>query len=288
MLGPKAKGHTVHSYLVSAFLHSSAEEWRSRVVNGEVLVNEERAVPERLVRPGEVLIWNRPAWTEEETPQSYRILFADPDLLVVDKPSGLPTLPGGGFYRNTLLSFVRSHFPSARPLHRLGRATSGLVVFALNPRTAAQIHRDWPNMEKQYQALAISVAREDRYDIRTPIGERDHERLGKVWAASLSGKAARTVARVLQRRADSTVFELDLHTGRPHQIRIHLAYIGHPLVGDPLYADGGLPRTNRPGLPGDGGYYLHAKRLRFVHPLSGKPMEVLSPPPEALVVESKA
>ncbi len=285
VLGPTAKGHTVHSYLVSAFAHSSPEEWRNRVEDGEVLVNEERAYPDQPVRPGEILLWNRPPWIEEETPQTYGLRYEDANLLVIDKPSGLPTVPGGGFYRNTLVSFVRLHFPSARPLHRLGRATSGLVVFALDPHSAAEMHRRWPSIEKQYQALASSVAQEDRFDIRTPIGPRDHERLGRVWAASPTGKAARTVARVLQRRPNSTVFELDLHTGRPHQIRIHLASIGHPLVGDPLYADGGLPRIDRPGLPGDGGYCLHAKRLRFAHPLSGEPLEVVSPPPEVLAVE---
>ncbi len=107
-----------------------------------------------------------------------------------------------------------------------------------------------------------------------------HPRLGKVHAASSEGKPARSVARPVERRIDSTVFEVDLHTGRPHQIRIHLATIGHPLVGDPLYASGGKPRAVEPGLPGDAGYFLHAKRLVLLHPTSGQQLDIKSPLPE--------
>jgi 23S rRNA pseudouridine1911/1915/1917 synthase len=254
-------------------------EWRNKLEAGEVFLNDERADWQRAVHPGQVLIWNRPPWVEEDTPQKYDLIYHDENLVIVDKPSGLPTLPGGGFYRNTLLSLVRADFPLARPLHRLGRGTSGLVIFALDTQTASRLHRLWPKVEKQYQALANFVAREDSYDIRVPIGHQEHERLGKVWAASPIGKPARSIARVLQRRLDSTVFEVDLHTGRPHQIRIHLACIGHPLIGDPLYASGGLPKIDRPGLPGDTGYSLHAKRLCFEHPVSGRRMELAAPLP---------
>jgi 23S rRNA pseudouridine1911/1915/1917 synthase len=76
-----------------------------------------------------------------------------------------------------------------------------------------------------------------------------------------------------------TLFEVDIHTGRPDQIRIHLAFIGHPLVGDPLYSAGGLPRADHPGLPGDGGYLLHAESLVFAHPLTGARMRLYAPPP---------
>jgi 23S rRNA pseudouridine1911/1915/1917 synthase len=103
-----------------------------------------------------------------------------------------------------------------------------------------------------------------------------------VFAANPQGKSARSVARVVQKRSNTTVFEVDLHTGRPHQIRIHLASIGHPLEGDPLYAPGGLPKTDHPGLPGDPGYWLHAQRITFTHPSSNKSMELTAPPPDIL------
>ncbi|MEQ1825974.1 MAG: RluA family pseudouridine synthase, partial [Pirellula sp.] len=189
---------------------------------------------------------------------------------------------GAGFFLNTLLSMVRTQIPGARPLHRLGRATSGLVLFGLDACTTASLSRTWTLVQKQYQALAVGVASLDTYDIRCVIGQCDHPRLGKVYAACETGKSARSVARVLQRRANSTVFEVDLHTGRPHQIRIHLASIGHPLVGDPLYASGGQPIGDHPGLPGDSGYWLHAKRLAFEHPVTHECLDLAAPIPKIL------
>jgi len=282
VLGPEALGHSVISYLVSHFPHSNAAEWWARLEAGEVLLAEQTAVGPEQLRPGSELIWNRPGWVEEETPQSFSVILEDDDLLAVDKPSGLPMLPGGGFYQNTLLSLVQVRWPEARPLHRLGRATSGLVLFALNSATASIMNRRWPEVQKQYQALANGVAAQDTYDIQTPIGPVEHPRLSSVHAASPTGKPSRSLARVLERRASTTLFEVDLLTGRPHQIRIHLASIGHPLAGDPLYAVGGQPRLDDPGLPGDSGYWLHAKRVTFEHPTTGAKLELTAPLPEPL------
>ncbi len=282
VLGPEARGHTAHSYLAGVFPHSTPAQWKDRLEAGEIWLNDETANGSQPVRPGQILIWNRPGWTEEATPQRYDVLYRDEQLLAVDKPSGLPTLPGGGFFRNTLLSLVRKEFSAARPLHRLGRATSGIVLFAMDSPIASTLHRRWSEVSKEYQALASGQALETDYDIQCPIGPVAHERLGKVHAASPAGKPARSLARVLQRRPDSTVFEVSLKTGRPHQIRIHLASIGHPLVGDPLYSAGGIPKADRPGLPGDSGYFLHAKRLTFEHPVSGEHIELTAPIPAVL------
>ena len=281
-LGPEALGQTTLSYLVRNFTHSTECQWRDRLAAGEVELGLQVADGTESLRAGLELIWNRPGWLEQETPQSYSIVYRDDDLVAVDKPSGLPTIPGAGFYLNTLLSLVRVTFPEARPLHRLGRATSGLVLFALNGQAASQLSRKWDQVQKQYQALSCSVASEESYDIRASIGKLEHPRLGTVFAASQSGKPSRSVARVLERRSESTVFEVDLHSGRPHQIRIHLACIGHPLLGDPLSASGGHPRLEQPGLPGDSGYWLHAKRLVFDHPVTGDRLVLDAPLPEVL------
>jgi 23S rRNA pseudouridine1911/1915/1917 synthase len=282
VLGPNAIGQTTLSYLVRYFAHSTELEWKDRLASGEVELGLQVANGAEQLKAGMVLIWNRPSWLEQETPKNYSLVHLDADLLAVNKPSGLPTIPGAGFYLNTLLSLVKATYPDARPLHRLGRATSGLVLFAMNSHTAAKLTQNWDKLQKQYQALSCSVASEESYDIRSPIGKLEHPRLGTVYAASQTGKPSRSVARVLERRSESTLFEVDLHSGRPHQIRIHLAYIGHPLLGDPLYASGGQPLPDQPGLPGDSGYWLHAKRLVFDHPTTNETIELIAPLPEVL------
>ena len=110
----------------------------------------------------------------------------------------------------------------------------------------------------------------DAYEILTPIGLVPHPLIGSVWAANPGGKPSKSLAKVISRTIRTTTFEVSLHSGRPHQIRIHLASIGHPLVGDPLYGLTGQPLENLPGLPGDGGYFLHAQFLKFHRPITGE------------------
>jgi 23S rRNA pseudouridine1911/1915/1917 synthase len=272
----KYHGQTLLSHLASLYPHSTAQAWQQKLSNGEVTLNGVTATGSESVIAGQTLVWNRPPWTEPDAPQHFEVVFDDPHLLAVDKPSGLPTLPGGGFLENTLLRLVQKQFPNANPVHRLGRATSGIVLFAKTGQAAAYLEESWntPKIQKIYRALAQNIAQHDAYEILAPIGLVPHPRLGQVWAAKSDGKPSRSVARVVSRSGSTTTgtttFEVSLYSGRPHQIRIHLASIGHPLVGDPLYGLGGQPLENLPGLPGDGGYFLHAQFLRFDHPITGE------------------
>ncbi|TSA87268.1 RluA family pseudouridine synthase [Deinococcus detaillensis] len=288
-IGGRAQGQNLLSYLAGRYPHSTPAEWQERLERGEVQLDGQIASGEETLQIGQILIWQRPPWQEDAAPLHFEVLYQDAAVLAVTKPSGLPTLPGGGFLEHTLLHLVRAEFPQASPLHRLGRGTSGLVLFARTTAAAASLSRAWREQQigKRYLALSAGHAGQDAYDIRTPIGPVPHPLLDEVYAASPAGKASRSLARVLERRGTAelqTLFEVDILTGRPHQIRIHLASIGLPLLGDPLYGVGGLPLPHLPGLPGDGGYWLHAHRLRFVHPVSGEVLEITAPPPPILQI----
>jgi 23S rRNA pseudouridine1911/1915/1917 synthase len=282
-LGVKAQSHTLLDYLVKTYAHSSLQTWQERLARGEILLDHRTATGVEKLQAGQILIWNRPPWLEEDTPQHYNAVYQDETLLVVNKPSGLPTVPAGGFLENTLFSLVRKEFPTAQPLHRLGRGTSGLVLFALTPEANKNLSKLWreQKIEKYYRALASGVAQQDSYQVRAAIGLLEHPKLGYVHAAKENGKPSASDARVLERQADSTLFEVKLLTGRAHQIRIHLAFIGHPLVGDLLYGVGGQ-LLDKPGLPGEGGYFLHAARLKFWHPVSQEGLELWANPPAEL------
>ena len=272
IISSKYQGQTLLSHLASLYAHSTPQAWQQKLNNGEVTLNGVIATGGESVTSGETLVWKRPPWTEPDAPQHFEVLFEDAHLLAVDKPNGLPTLPGGGFMENTLLRLVQKQTPSANPVHRLGRATTGIVLFAKTARAASKLSADWntSRIQKIYRALARGIAQQDAYEILTPIGVVPHPLIGSVWAANPSGKPSKSLAKVISRTASTTIFEVSLSSGRPHQIRIHLASIGHPLVGDPLYGFTGQPLENLPGLPGDGGYFLHAQFLKFHHPITGE------------------
>lgn len=277
-------GQTVLDFLTRRYTHSDAGVWAARLVAGEVELDGVTARADQILRAGQVLVWHRPPWPEEAAPLHYGVLYEDGGLLAVDKPSGLPTLPGGGFLEHTLLALVRRAYPSASPLHRLGRGTSGVLLFALTSHAGAALARDWREhvVRKTYRALVSGIVEPDTLTVTAPIGPVGHPRLGDVHATMAGGRAAHSDLRVVERRADTTLLDVDILTGRPHQIRIHTAWAGHPLAGDPLYAPGGGVRPDVPGLPGDLGYWLHAWQLSFTHPRTGAGVTVTAPPPTLL------
>jgi 23S rRNA pseudouridine1911/1915/1917 synthase len=300
----RSAGLTLLAFYTQRYSHSSEAEWRSRIALGQIFVDGQTATEQICLQAGQNLTYERPPWKEPDAPLSFDVLYEDPDLLVIAKPSGLPVLPGGGFLDHTLLHQLRRRYPDETPvpIHRLGRGTSGLMLLArstlaktglsqqlrlntLNPHADRQIR-------KIYLALAQGLDLPDVFTVKTAIGKVFHPNLGYIYGAASDGKPALSHCRVLNRRDDCTLVEVSISTGRPHQIRIHLAAAGFPLVGDPLYGPGGIPLTlaANPGekipVPGDCGYHLHAHRLIFTHPRTGKQMDWVCPPPTALSLSS--
>ena len=282
--GAADAGCGLAAWLAATYAHSSPAAWAARFAAGEITIDGAAATGAETLRAGQIVIWLRPPWDEPDVPLSFDVVHDDADLLAVAKPSGLPTMPAGGFLGHTLLTLVRARFGEVHPAHRLGRGTSGLVVFARTQEAAAHLTRAWRThaVSKVYRALVSGDPLWTARDITTPIGPVAHPLLGTLHAASPDGRAAHSTVTVVERRGDTALCDVHITTGRPHQIRIHLAAAGHPLVGDPLYGAGGLPRDGTRVLPGDGGYLLHAHTLAFAHPRRGTTLRLVAPPPALL------
>lgn len=282
----RADGALLRDHLVRRYPHSSAAEWDDRIAAGRILIDGSTATSESRLRRGQILTWNRPPWDEPSAPRTLRILYDDGDLLAAEKPAGLPTLPGAGFHRGCLLALVREIAPGAAPVHRLGRFTSGVVLFARTPTSRASLARQWRSGEvrRVYRGLASGAPDRDAFVVDTPIGPIPHPLLGSVHAALPGGKPARSEVAVLERRNGTFLCEVRIDTGRPHQIRIHLAAAGYPLAGDPLYAPGGGLLPGSRAVPGDPGYALHATEVSASHPRDASAITIVSAPPRELTI----
>ena len=208
------------------------------------------------------------------------IVYEDTELMVIDKPAGLVVHPGSGNWSGTLANALLHHVPAladvarAGIVHRLDKDTSGLLVIAKTPTAQTDLVRQLQarSVHREYLALAIGdIARSGMID--APIGR--HPRKRTSMAVVHSGKPALTRYEVRERFGDCTLLACRLETGRTHQIRVHLASLHHPLVGDPMYgkrSDIDFPRQA-----------LHAWRLRLVHPATRKPVQWESPLPPDFV-----
>ena len=298
-IAPDQQGLAVLEFYATCYRHSSRAEWQARIEAGQILLNGCPAHCQDRLTAGQVLDYHRPPWPEPAVPLEFEVLYADEDVLVIAKPAGLPVLPGGNFLTHTLLHQLQLCYPEQPPVpvHRLGRGTSGLMVLARSPLARSVLSRQLreatatahdpqaPHLiYKTYWALIGPGNFPDVFTLTTPIGKVAHPVLGYVYGASPTGLPAYSTGTVLQRAAHATLVEVTIRTGRPHQIRIHLAAAGYPLLGDPLYGVGGRPIALAPAesdevpVPGDVGYWLHASRLAFPHPRTHQPMEFITPP----------
>lgn len=273
-------GQTVLAFHVERFRHSDESAWRTAIDLGRVLVNGRRAAPEHPLAAGDELEFHRPPWDEPVAPESFDVAFEDEHVLVVVKPAGLQVLPAGPFSARTLLALVRASDASraaAAPAHRLGRGTSGLVAFGKSAIGRSSLTRQLRELTlgKTYLAWVAGARLPDSFAARQPIGRLPHGPL-TIHAAATHGRPSLTRVRVLRRERERTLVAAQPITGRPDQIRIHLAAAGAPIVGDPLFGPGGVPISHVP--PGAGGYLLHAVRLSFEHPTTGERVKVQSLP----------
>jgi 23S rRNA pseudouridine1911/1915/1917 synthase len=276
-----AAGASVLSFHVARYRHSDEAAWRQAIDLGRVLVNGRRARPEQPLAAGDELEFHRPPWREPEAPESFTVAFEDEHVLVAVKPAHLQVLPAGPFSARTLLELVRSSDASrgeAAPAHRLGRGTSGLIAFGKTALGRSALSRQLRELTlgKTYLAWVEGGAHlPTSFAARQPIARIAHGPL-TIHAAAAHGRPSLTLVRVLRRAAERTLVAAQPITGRPDQIRIHLAAAGAPIVGDPLFGAGGMPKSDVP--PGTGGYLLHSAVLAFDHPQTGARIRLRSRP----------
>ncbi len=258
---------------------------RQLIDSGDVLVNGAAVKAAHRVRPGDrVLVSVPPPRPAVAVPQDIplTVVYQDADLVVIDKPAGLAAHPGPGHPDQTLVNGLLALCPDIqgiggeiRPgiVHRLDKDTSGLMIAAKTEHAHHNLSRQIKDraVGKGYLALVEGAPAQDSGVIDVPIG-RDPRRRTRM-AVTADGRQSRTGYRILERAGRYSLLELRLHTGRTHQARVHLAWLGHPLLGDAVYGKRSrlLPR-----------HFLHAHRLAFAHPATGQALEFSSPLPPDL------
>lgn len=227
----------------------------------------------------------KPEVTAEEIPLD--VVYEDGDVIVVNKPKGMVVHPAPGHSGGTLVNALMARCGDElsgingvlRPgiVHRIDKDTSGLIIAAKNDaahRALAEQLRDH-SLARTYEAVVTGSLRDESGTVDAPIGRHPTDRKRQC-VTDKNSRSAVTHWRVLERFPGYTLVECELETGRTHQIRVHMAHIGHPILGDTVYG------AKKP-VPGLEGQCLHAKKLRFIHPVTGESVEVECPLPEYFV-----
>ena len=255
-----------------------------QIKEGKILVNGQVKKAKYTVKEGDVISYEVPQ-VEEVTYEAedipLEIVYQDADVAVVNKPQGMVVHPSAGHTSGTLVNALMYHIKDLsgingelRPgiVHRIDKDTSGLLMVAKNDAAHVALADELKAKKslRKYWAIVHGNLPNDRGVIEAPIGRSDKDR--KKQAVTAKGKPALTRFHVLERFGDYSLVELQLETGRTHQIRVHMAYIGHPVAGDVGYG----PRKTLKGH----GQFLHAKTLGFTHPRTGEVMEFSVEVPE--------
>ena len=276
-------------YLAGLDLGLTRSRLQRLIADGDVRVNGLAVKAAHRVRAGDrVAVWVPPPRPAEAAAQDIplTVVYQDADLIVVDKPAGLAAHPGPGHPDGTLVNGLLALCPDIqgiggriRPgiVHRLDKDTSGLMLAAKTERAHYGLSRQIKEraVGKGYLALVAGAPALDAGVIDAPIG-RDPRRRTRM-AVTTGGRESRTGYRVLERAGGYALLELELYTGRTHQARVHLAWLGHPIAGDGVYGGRGASSTLL------GRQFLHASRLELAHPVSGRGLRLASPlPPDLL------
>ena len=282
------EGERVDKYLSVIFPDSSRAALQKAVEAGNALINGKPVAKNYRLREGDRLSFSplavRPLdVTPENIPLD--IAYEDDDLLVVNKPKGMVVHPAPGSYDGTLVNALLHHCPDSlsgingvlRPgiVHRIDKDTSGLLIVAKNDfahrALASQIAEH--SFRREYRAIVTGHLKEDSGTVIAPIGRNPNDRK-KMAVTDKNSKNAVTHYETIEKYVGYSYLKLRLETGRTHQIRVHMAYLGHPLAGDTVY---GHPPKNELSL---GGQCLHAGLIGFVHPRTNEYLEFQSPLPD--------
>ncbi|WP_346950147.1 23S rRNA pseudouridine(1911/1915/1917) synthase RluD [Dyella sp.] len=292
-----AAGWRFDRALAEMFPDYSRSRLAAWIKAGAVTLDGAAAPPRHLLRGGEQVRLEAELAAEVELePEdiALEVVHQDEHLLVLNKPAGLVVHPGAGNAAGTLLNALLHHDPKLAELprggivHRLDKDTSGLMVVArsLAAHTALVDMLSRHEVERQYEAVVMGLLVAGG-TVDAPIGRHMGDRLRQAVRDEEDGKRAVTHYRLRERFRAHALLQCSLETGRTHQIRVHMAHIGHPLVGDPLYGGGlRLPKGASPGLVaalrGFRRQALHAERLAFEHPVSGEPLSFTAARPADL------
>ena len=278
-------------FLAETMSDLSRSRIKALIDSGEVRVDGKSAKASQEIKCGQCVEINIPESREVEIPARQiplNIVYEDNDIIVIDKPQGMVVHPSCGHYDDTLVNALLHHCQNLsgingelRPgiVHRIDKDTSGIIVAAKNDVAHNALSLQWKghNITRIYYALVCGVVSEDAGTVEAAIARSKQNRL-KMAVDPENGRKAVTHYKVVERFAQYTLLECTLETGRTHQIRVHMAYIGHPVAGDPLYG-------RKKDALGKNGQYLHAAVLGFKHPVSGEYMEFKSELPEYFAKE---
>lgn len=286
MVDIKQEGLRIDQLLAQKMENMSRSRIQKLIEQGNITVGDKQVKPNYKVRQGDAvkIVLPEPV-TLDVKPEDIDIemLYEDDDIAVVNKPQGMVVHPAAGNYTGTLVNALMAKCSSLstingviRPgiVHRIDKDTSGVLIIAKNDAAhhslAEQIKVH--SVKRIYYAIVEGIIKQDSGTVDAPIGRHPVERK-KMTIVNKNGRRAVTHYKVIERFRHNTLIEARLETGRTHQIRVHMAYIGHPLVGDPVYGY----KKQRFNLKGQ---VLHARTLGIIHPSTGEYMEFTTPLPQ--------